>query len=147
MVWSHQDAVEAAQNRQRKDNFAVLARLVVAPEQVGDRPYERGVILDYFRRGGYQFVLAFLKPRGLFRGYQYEATDSQARVHSGCMKKARSVTCGSRRSGFDGATANIARHPTRWTRPKQPDRPSRPRDSELLRASGALASTRLIARF
>ena len=39
-----QHAVQAAQHGQRQDDLAVLGLLVVAPQQVGDRPDERGVV-------------------------------------------------------------------------------------------------------
>ena len=41
-----QHAVEAAQHRERQDHPAVLGLLVVAPQQVGDRPDEGRVVLD-----------------------------------------------------------------------------------------------------
>ena len=39
-------AVEAADHRQRQDDLAVLGLLVVAAQQVGDRPDEGGVVAD-----------------------------------------------------------------------------------------------------
>ena len=41
-----QHAVEAAKDGQREDDLAVLGLLVVAPEQIGDGPDERGVVVD-----------------------------------------------------------------------------------------------------
>ena len=39
-----QHAVEAAQHRERKDDFAIFGLLVVAAQQVGDGPDERGEV-------------------------------------------------------------------------------------------------------
>jgi hypothetical protein len=49
--------------------------LLVAAQQVCDRQDECRVTLDYFRRGGYQFVLALLKPRDCF-----EATNTMRQI-------------------------------------------------------------------
>ncbi len=42
-------AVEAAQHGEGQDHLAVLGLLVVAPQQVGDRPDEYFVVLDGVR--------------------------------------------------------------------------------------------------
>ena len=41
-----EDAVQAPKDRQGEDHLAVLGLLVVAAEQVGDRPDEAGVVVD-----------------------------------------------------------------------------------------------------
>ena len=41
-----EDAVEPAQDDERQDDLPVLGLLVVAAQQVGDRPDEAGVVVD-----------------------------------------------------------------------------------------------------
>ena len=45
-----EDAVEPAQHDERQDDPPVLGLLVVAPQQVGDRPDEAGVVVRTCRR-------------------------------------------------------------------------------------------------